>query len=226
MPSDFPRSPRLIKGALVVFETQLPIPTNLIVFQYNPETMTRSVQPTGGSTPSGQQQQQQGSGDTQPTMPPIETFQLTVELDAADQLEAPGSNPLARAVGLHPTLAALELLVSPPSASLILNGILSLAGSSIISPARSPLVLFVWGPVRVVPVRVTSVSVTEQAFDQLLNPIQARVGLSMRALTIPELFQAGPPFNALGIVNLVAKEVLARSNVFNSAVQIGASVSF
>jgi hypothetical protein len=223
MPSDFPRSPRLIKGALVVFETQLPIPTNLIVFQYNPETMTRSMQPTGGSTPSAQQQ---GSGDTQPTLPPIETFQLTVELDAADQLEAPGSNPLATAVGLHPTLAALELLVSPPSASLVLNGILSLAGSSIISPARSPLVLFVWGPVRVVPVRVTSVSVTEQAFDQLLNPIQARVGLGMRALTIPELFQAGPPFNALGIVNLVAKEVLARSNLFNSAVQIGASISF
>lgn len=222
MPSDFPRSPRLIKGALVVFETQLPIPTNLIVFQYNPETMTRSVQPTGGSTPSAQQ----GSGDTQPTLPPIETFQLTVELDAADQLEAPGSNPLATTVGLHPTLAALELLVSPPSASLILNGVLSLAGSAIISPARSPLVLFVWGPVRVVPVRVTSVSITEQAFDQLLNPIQARVGLGMRALTIPELFQAGPPFNALGIVNLVAKEVLARSNVFNSAVQIGASVSF
>jgi hypothetical protein len=221
MPSDFPRSPRLLKGALVVFETKLPIPTNLIVFQYNPEAMTRGFQPMGGGA-SGQQ----GAGDTQPTLPPIETFQMNVELDATDQLEAPGSNPLAAAVGLHPTLAALELLLSPPSTALILNSVLSLAGSAIISPATAPLVLLVWGPVRVVPVRVTSVSVTEQAFDQLLNPIQARVGLGMRALTIPELFQAGPPFNALGIVNLVAKEVLARSNLFNSAVQIGASVSF
>lgn len=222
MPSDFPRSPRLLKGALVVFETKLPIPTNLIVFQYNPETMTRGFQASGG----GSQGTQQGAGDTQPTQPPIETFQMSVELDAADQLEAPGSNPLAVAVGLHPTLAALELLLSPPSTALILNKILSLAGSSIISPATAPLVLLVWGPVRVVPVRVTSVAVTEQAFDTLLNPILAKVTLGMRALTMPELQQAGPPFDTLGIVNLVAKEVLARSNLFNSAVQIGASVSF
>lgn len=222
MPSDFPRSPRLLKGALVVFETSLPIPTNLIVFQYNPDTMTRGFQAAGG----GAQGTQQGSGDTQPTLPPIETFQMNVELDAADQLEAPGSNPLAVAVGLHPTLAALELLLSPPSTALILNKILSLAGSSIISPATAPLVLLVWGPVRVVPVRVTSVGVTEQAFDTLLNPIRAQVALGMRALTMPELQRAGPPFDTLGIVNLVAKEILARSNLFNSAVQIGASVSF
>lgn len=222
MPSDFPRSPRLLKGALVVFETKLPIPTNLIVFQYNPETMSRGFQPMGGSGKAAKQ----GAGDTQPTLPPIETFQLEVELDAADQLEAPGSNPLAVAVGLHPTLAALELLLSPPSASLILNKVLSLAGSAIISPATAPLVLLVWGPVRVVPVRVESISVTEQAFDPLLNPIQASVSLGMRALTMPELQKAGPPFDTLGIVNLVAKEVLARSNLFNSAVQIGASVSF
>jgi len=220
MPSEFPRSPKLLKGALVVFETKLPVPTNLIVFQYNPETMTRGLQPTGGA---GADAQQPGSGDTLPTLPPIETFQLDVELDAADPLAE--GNGLATAVGLHPALAALELLVAPPSAALILNGILSLAGSAIISPATAPLVLFVWGPARVVPVRVTSVAVTEQAFDPLLNPIQARVALGMRALTLPELFQAGPPFNALGIVNLVAKEVLARSNVFNSAAQIGASLS-
>jgi len=221
MPSDFPRSPRLLKGALVVFETVAPVPTNLIVFQYNPETMTRSLAPTGGA---GANPQQQGSGDSAPTLPPVETFQLTVELDATDQLEE--GQGLATALGLHPSLAALELLVAPPSASLILNGVLALAGSSLISPASSPLVLFVWGPARVVPVRVTSVSVTEQAFDQLLNPIQAQVSLGMRALTIPELFQIGAPFNALGIVNLIAKEVLARSNLFNSAVQIGGSISF
>jgi hypothetical protein len=84
----------------------------------------------------------------------------------------------------------------------------------------------VWGPVRVVPVRVTALSVTEQAFDSLLNPIQARVSLGLRALTFPELLQAGTPFEVLGIVNQVAKEVLARSNVFNSAEQIGGMVSF
>jgi hypothetical protein len=220
MPSDFPNSPRLIKGALVVFETTVPVPTNLIVFQYNPEQVSRSFTPLGGgSTPS------QGSGgDTLPMLPPVESFQMTVDLDAADQLEV--ANPLAKAVGLHPTLAALELLLYPPSTSLILNKALSLAGASIISPGRAPLVLLVWGPVRVVPVRVTTLSITEQAFDPLLNPIQARLNLGLRALTFPELLQAGTPWQVLGIVNQVAKEVLARSNLFNSAAEIGGMVSF
>jgi hypothetical protein len=223
MPSEFPGSPKFLKGALVVFETAAPVPTNLIVFQYNPETMSRGLQPTGGATPAAPQQ---GAAPPQPTLPPVETFQLTVELDAADQLEAPAANPLTKAVGLHPTLAALELLLSPSSAALILNAALSLVGASLISPPQAPLVLFVWGPLRVVPVRVTSVAVTEMAFDQLLNPIQARVALGLRALSIPELLQAGAPFNALGIVNVVAKEVLAHANLFNSAQQIGGSISF
>jgi hypothetical protein len=221
MSSEFPRSPRLLKGALVVFEMAIPVPTNLIVFQYNPETLTRSFTPAGSGAG-----QQAGGGATAPVLPPVEGFQMSVDLDATDQLEKPGSNPLAVAVGLHPTLAALEMLLSPPSASLILNKVLSLAGSALISPATAPLVLLVWGPVRVVPVRVVSVGVTEQAFDTLLNPIRAKVTLGMRALTEAELKQAGSPFDVLGMVNLVAKEVLARSNLFNSAQQIGGMVSF
>lgn len=220
MPSDFPRSPKMLKGALVVFETKLPIPTNLIVFQYNPESMSRSFTQLGGQD----QSQTQSSGDTQPKLPPVESFQVSVDLDAADQLET--KNPLAIATGLHPTLAALELLLYPPSTELILNTALSLLGSSIISPAQAPLVLFVWGPLRVVPVRVMSVGITEQAFDQLLNPIQAKVQLGLRALTVPELALAGTPFSQLGIVNQIAKEVLARANIFNSIQAIGGSLSF
>jgi hypothetical protein len=87
-------------------------------------------------------------------------------------------------------------------------------------------VLFVWGPARVVPVRVASVAITEQAFDPLLNPIRAQVSLGLRALSLIELQRAGPPFDTLGIVNLVAKEVLARSNILNSVQQIGGSLSF
>src|ERR1700752_3417575 len=99
MPSEFPRSPRLLKGALVVFETAIPVPTNLIVFQYNPDTMTRSFKPLGG----GGGDPSPGGGDTHHIpLPPLEVFQMTVELDATDQLET--SDPLARAVGLHATL--------------------------------------------------------------------------------------------------------------------------
>ena len=218
MASDFTRSPKLLKGALVVFETVAPVPTNLIVFQYNPDTMARGFQPLGG------REGQQGAGSTEPTLPPLQTFQLNVQLDATDQLEE--SNPLARTSGIHSTLAALELLMYPASASLILNKVLSLAGSSIVLPARAPMVLLVWGPFRVVPVRVTTLSINEQAFDQLLNPIRAQVTMGLRALTIPELQQAGPPFDTLAFVNHIAKEVLARANIFNSAEQIGGSISF
>jgi hypothetical protein len=220
MPSEFPRSPRLLKGALVVFETAIPVPTNLIVFQYNPDTMTRSFKPLGGAgDPS------QGAGDTQHVpLPPLEMFSMTVELDAADQLET--ANPLARAVGLHPTLAALELLLYPPSTQLILNKALSLLGSSIVSPAEAPMVLLVWGAPRVIPVRVTSVGITEQFFDQILNPIRARVALGLRALTPVELQAAGPPFDTLAIVNHIAKEVLARANIVNSVQQITTMLPF
>jgi hypothetical protein len=75
-------------------------------------------------------------------------------------------------------------------------------------------------------VRVASLAIEEQAFDQRLNPIRAQVTLGLRALTVPELVQAGPPFDTLAIVNHVAKEVLARANVFNSVQQIGESISF
>lgn len=219
MSSNFPRSPKFLKGALVIFETKLPIPTNLIVFQYNPDTMTRTFT-SAGSSPAGGQ----NAGDTLPRFPPVESFQASIELDAADQLE--NSDPLAMVTGLHPTLAALELLLYPPSTLLILNKVLSVAGSSIISPAQAPLVLFVWGAPRVLPVRVTSVSITEQAYDQLLNPIRARVQLGLRSLTAPELQQAGTPFDTLGTVNHVAKEVLARANIVNSVGQISGMLNF
>ncbi len=219
MPSDFPRSPKLLKGALVIFETPAPVPTNLIVFQYNPETLTRSFQPTGEEFDP-----KRSGGDTQHVTPPTESFKVSIELDAADQLE--GNNPLAIATGLHPTLAALELLLYPPSTQLILGKALSLAGSAFVSPPQAPLVLFFWGPLRVLPVRVTSVSITEQAFDSLLNPIQAKAELSLRTLTDQELKVAGPPFETLALVMQIAKEVLARSNIINASMEISASISF
>lgn len=219
MASDFPRSPKVLKGALVVFETKAPIPTNLIVFQYNPEAMTRGL-----VVVNAEPDPTKNAGDTKPLAPPIETFQMSVELDAADQLE--NSNPLALATGLHPTLAALELLLYPPSTMLVLNKALSLFGSAMISPANAPLVLLVWGLPRILPVRITSVAITEQAFDQLLNPIQAKVQLGMRSLSVPELQQAGTPFDTLGLVNHIAKEVLARANIVNSAEQIAGMLPF
>jgi hypothetical protein len=221
MASGFPNSPRLLKGALVVFETVAPVPTNLIAFQYNPDSVTRSFHPQ--AVPADPRR---SAGDTQNALPPTESFSLTVELDAADQLEDPASNPITVATGLHPTLAALELLLYPPSTEVILSKLLSLAGAALIKPAQVPLVLLVWGPMRVVAVRVESVSITEQAFDQLLNPIRAQVQLGLRTLTQKELAAAGPPFDTLALVQLIAKEALARTNAAASVTEIGAALSF
>jgi len=217
--ADFPGRPFLLKGALVVFEAPIPVPTNLIVFQYNPETMTRKIsQPAGGAQAGGGGSASPCStaGDTRNTMLlPTETYQLAVELDAADQMEI--NDPVTLGVGLHPALAALELLLYPPPQDVLVAKALALFGSAFVSSPTVPVVLFVWGALRVVPVIVNSVTVTEQAYDQLLNPIQAKVDLEMRSMTEIELQNAGILFQGLAFANLVAKEILAR-------VQIGGTI--
>jgi hypothetical protein len=216
MPDGFPGRPLLLKGALVVFETPLPIPTNVIIFQYNPEAMTRKIEQSAGgdqtSASGGPRNSCLNAGDTRNVLQaPTESYVLTIELDAADQLEK--SDDVTLKVGLHPALAALELLLYPRLSDFILSESLVLLGSSIVAPLQTPLVLFVWGAPRVVPVQVTSISITEQAFDQLLNPIQAKVDLTMRSLTDSELRDAGPPFNTLGLINQIAKEALSHFQI-------------
>lgn len=218
---EFPGSPKLLKGALVVFGAPVPVPTNLIVFQFNPDEMTRSFRQ---EAPQGTGAERRKSGDTGRVLPPVESYSMSIDLDAADQLET--SNPIAVATGVHPALAALELLLYPQSTVVILNKVLSAAGMSLISQPKVPLVLLVWGPLRVVPVRVTSVSIKEQAYDQLLNPIRAKVDLGLQGLTDAELRRAGAPFDTLGLVNLIAKEVLSKTNVVSGALEIEASISF
>src|SRR5216683_473811 len=152
--SDFPGRPILLKGALVVFEAPIPVPTNIIIFQYNPETMTRKIsQPAGGAQAGGGGSANPCStaGDTRNNLLlPTESFQLAVELDAADQMEV--DDPVTNAVGLHPALAALEMLMYPPPVEVLLNKALAAFGSAFVNSPQVPMVLFVWGAPRVVPV--------------------------------------------------------------------------
>ena len=216
MSSDFTGSPRLLKGALVVFEALKHVPTNLIAFQYNPDQVTRQLQQVRcGRSPDPCSP----AGDTRRVLPPTESFRMSIELDATDQLE--DVNPLAIGSGLYPALSALELLLYPPSTDIILGKILAKLGSARVSPATQPLVLLVWGPLRVVPIRIESIAITEEAFDQLLNPIRAKVDLDLRMLNARELRTAGPPFSTLSLVNQIAKEVLARTAPVASVAQIG-----
>ncbi len=214
MPGEFPRSPRLLKGALVAYDQPIlgPIP-NIIVLQYNPDQLTRTLRPRG--TPRQSATTGEAKQDTLLTPgPPNESISLAVELDATDQLEA--GNRIALERGIQPALAALELLMYPKSREVRSNAQAAVRGTASLKPESLPVVLFVWGKARVVPVRVTSCTVTEQAFDQMLNPIRARVDLGLQVLTyidLPEDNLGAQAFNAMQ----VQREVLAGLNLVSSA---------
>lgn len=204
--TSFPNSPKLIKGGIVLVDPVLATVQRIITLQYNPETLTRSfqIQGVGG----------EGSDRTEAlrlTGPSIETIKLDVEIDATDQLEFPDDNPEAVAFGIHPQLAALETLIHPSSAQLISNNILSHSGTVEILPMETSLSLFVWSKNRILPVRITEFSITEEAFDPSLNPIRAKVGLGMRVLRPDDLgiLHAG---SSLFMNYLQAKEELMQKN--------------
>jgi hypothetical protein len=207
----FPGSPRLLKGAIVGIDPLIPLP-NVIVFQYNPDTMTRRLEPRAVSAEGDRGEAFRLTGA------PKETITLSVEIDATDQLEE--ANPLATTVGIYPTLAALETLLYPKSEIVITNTVLSLIGTIEVIPVESPMTLFVWGPQRVLPVRLTSLSITEEAHDPLLNPIRAKVELSLTVLSYQDLSLTSPGY-ALFLAHHIVKEVMATTNLFNSVQNIG-----
>ena len=124
-----------------------------------------------------------------------------------------------------PTLAALELMLYPKSALVVANAIMSALGTVEILPAEGPMILFVWGPTRVVPVQVTSLSITEEAHDTLLNPIRAKVELTLMVLSYNDL-QTTSLGRALFLVHQVTTEALAVSNAFNNIQNIGTALKF
>jgi hypothetical protein len=180
--STFPNSPRLLKGGLVLLDADSGAVQRVIALQYNPDTLTRSLQVQGAATEGGDR-----SEALRLKGPPIESIKLDAEIDAADQLEFPEQNPNAARLGIHPLLAALEIIVYPTSAQLQANNSLASSGTLEIVPMQAPLTLFVWSQNRVVPVRLTEFSVTEEAFDAALNPIRAKVSLGLRVLSVNDL---------------------------------------
>lgn len=219
MPSDFPRSPKFLKGALVAYKSQFigALP-NIIVFQYNPERLSRSL--SHRMEIAEKKDIGEAKSETYRTSgPPVETIDITVTIDATDQLAEPGTHPLAVTKGIHPTLAALELLMYPPIDQFIQMTTLAAAGSAQLSSADIPLVLFVWGPSRVLPVRLTRFSVTEKAFDQQLNPIRAEVTLGMKVMSYVDLTSDSIGHGAY-VATQIQKEVMARLNMVSNVEQI------
>jgi hypothetical protein len=178
----FPRSPLIQKAGLVLLDPDTSAVRRVIVLQYNPDSLHRTLQvqaTTGEGADRSEALRLKG--------PPTETLKLDAEIDATDQLEFPDKNTDAVTLGVFPQLAVLESLVYPSTAQLLSAHALNAAGSTEILPMESALTLFVWSRQRVVPVRVTEFSITEEAFDVDLNPMRAKVSLGMRVLSVTDL---------------------------------------
>lgn len=178
----FPGSPRLVKSGLVLVDPASGAVQRVIALQYNPDTLSRTLQVQGAGSESGDRTEA-----LRLKGPPVETIKLEAEIDATDQLELADQNPAAAQAGIHPQLAALESIIYPTVSQLQAEIGLAQSGVLEIAPLEAPLTLFVWSRNRVVPVRLTDFSVTEEAFDTALNPIRAKVSLSLRVLSVLDL---------------------------------------
>jgi len=216
--------PYLLHGALIEYGTDFlgPIP-NVVIFQFNPETLTRNLEipsrPTASKTKVGDVRQ---SGDT-----PSEKISFTAHFNAADQLGA--GNPLARAFGIGPRLAALEKMARPAPPGGILGQMVdafdALVGAAKGNP-RSPIprdlyprLLFIWGPNRILPVIIASMNITEQQFDAVLNPVEAEVSLGLSVITPGKDSKDTVAMGALAYTDL-AKNAQVLANLPTTAGQI------
>ena len=208
---EFPGRPTVQKGALIVYDSQAPgtQPSRQIVFQYNPESLKRSF-----ATRSPHRDASQSTAAREDVLsvpgPPVESITLSIELDAADQLDDPQHADQVGSDGLHGALAALELLLYPATAQVSQIEQQADQGAVQVHPGDTPLVILAWGASRVVPVQLVSLSITEELFDPSLNPISAKVELALKVLTYMEFTRASVGRDTF-IAHQKRKEELARN---------------
>jgi len=172
-------SPKLLKGGIVLIDPNTSAMQRVIVLQYNPDTLSRTLQIQGHSEGGDRSEALRLKG------PAVETIKVEAEIDATDYMEV--GNSMVGELGIYPQLAALETIVYPRSEQLQANNKLARSGTLEILPMEAPLALFVFGKSRVLPVRITDFSITEEAFDPNLNPIRAKVSLGMRVISIDDV---------------------------------------
>lgn len=176
----YPKNIPLVKGALVNVDDTANTKT-VVPFQYNPETLSRTLKP-----------QTVGAQDGNPSQTvryvgaPVQTISLEVRIDCMEQLNSGDQTAIQQ--GIYPQLATLEVLLYPSSSAIESSQSNLSSGVIEIVPITAPRTIFVWGAGRVVPVRLTSATITEQLFDANLNPIQASVHLEMRVLSYSDVF--------------------------------------
>jgi hypothetical protein len=203
--------PRVISGAIVGIDPTDPKPI-VVIFQYNPDSLSRTLQPQMGAEGADKTEALRLKGA------PVETIKVDIELDAADQLDR--NEATARDLGLYPVLSALEMLVYPRAQRVITNTQLLALGTIEILPPVAPFTVFVWGPKRALPVKLTEFSITEEAHDLKLNPIRAKVSLGLRVLSYNDLPISHPGYS-LFLTHQVAKEAMARIGGSGSLADVG-----
>jgi hypothetical protein len=196
-------------GAIVGIDP-LNVLASVIVFQYNPDTLTRRLTARSPVERGARSEAQRLTGA------PLENITLAVEIDATDQL-AKGEGD-AVSMGIHPQLAALEMLLYPKSAIVIANTVLALTGTIEVVGTEAPMTFLIWGPKRILPVRLTELSITEEAYDTNLNPIRAKVNIGFRVLTYSDLPVTHPGHHAF-LAHQFVKETMA---IIGSIGNIGA----
>lgn len=179
--------PQVSKGALAVYTSQAPgtTPDRTIVFQYNPEALRRSFATRTAQKPAA------SSGDAKEAVlavpgPPVETITLSVVIDAIDQLDDPSRRGILGRTGIMGALAALELLLYPSSADVNTIEQQAQRGEVHVQAADTPLVILNWGSGRALPVQLTSLAISEDEHDPMLNPIRAKADLGLKVLTYME----------------------------------------
>ncbi|MCL2359927.1 MAG: hypothetical protein FWC74_09285 [Candidatus Bathyarchaeota archaeon] len=199
--SSFPGTPRTLKGAIVVLDTPISAP-RFISFQYNPDSITRTL------TPKYSPVEGSNSETFRLERAPDEELTVEAEFDATDDLEHPKENFVTVSFGISPQLAMLEAILYPSSDQTIANEKLAESGKMEIIPPTGPVVLFAFGVNKILPIAIKSYSITEEAYDNMLNPIRAKVTISMKALGHANL-QLSQLAYSLYTVNNIAKEVLS-----------------
>jgi hypothetical protein len=209
----------LMRGALIEYGSDFmgPIP-NVVIFQFNPETMTRTVEiPPRPASAIARETTQAGESST-------ERITLKANFSAADEF---GKNKvLARLFGVGARLAALEKMVYPANElTSAIGSALGLGGDDGAGDPRQPIprqkmprILFIWGPYKVLPVVIESMSITEQQYDFLLNPIQAEVSITMAVNAADACSDDEIGKGALSYSNM-AKDAQAMANLANTAEQ-------
>ena len=208
----------LMRGALIEYGSDFmgPIP-NVVIFQFNPETLSRTVQiPPRPASAIARETTQAGE-------PSVEKITLKASFSAADEF---GKNKaLARLFGVGTRLAALEKMVYPSNELLAaigkalgLGGDTGKPGRRAIPRQKMPRILFIWGPYKILPVVLESMSITEQQYDFLLNPIQAEVSITMAVNAIDKCTDDPVGKGALTYSNM-AKDAQAMANLANTAEQ-------